>query len=754
MEGDTPPPAEQSGTDSAVTLRATASSSRDILFGETGIKKGLSPVKYGSKKKAVQGYLDSIPPSARPRNLETIPIDIPDPSVGTSSRKRPLASSDDDSDIEFLSPLTPLIPTTNYELNSKAKPEERWDIEGLGKLVWVRINRTAQNFDATDDDDNDGSEYMWWPAKSVGVAEGGITVRPYGTLGKSLPTICIQNPSADNIRSLTDSLGRPRFGSSSARQKPTSVSGSPKKKQNRALSAANPNWQAAVCEILRDKEDEDDGLPPIEFALSAASRFASASASQGANFPKRPTRTTGKKEHDSDDNEMVDQNASEGNDSDWDPPEADEMLDIPGELVLARSRADRKIAHWPAKLLAYIPPMKPKGRSRQKEPKYRVLWLDDTEQEVPRSWFYACHEPEFGTCEMGKFSSDYLDNPEDDAEDLAQLSHSTTLSRSSSPVPLSSISCTFVDLPIRAQLAYVKPVLRAILNEKYAPAKDRHDSFMKGGKARAGLGASAGLRGTIPPRDVDRLQEHLSNWCFQDEIKAPDFSDNAVLLDGSTPHPLEHVENTALLSRSIPPGSAMSNTAHQFSKENIDPEDECASKIAISKESTLELRSSPALTEDDFPASPSAPPPTSSTVSLLSVDDVTILNSQVVGAIIVEEASVKSERQKGCLSYENLTKLEKINYCLNVLLPEAVLQLLLWRNGHRSSVELLSDSEEVELHHKAEKLAEETDWVFDVVRLREIKVRQLKKQASKVGITRGPYGLTRTSSRGRRIPTK
>ncbi|KAJ3999164.1 hypothetical protein F5050DRAFT_1805302 [Lentinula boryana] len=748
MEGD--PPAEQSNPDSAATFRTTASSSRDILFGETGIKKGLIPVKYGSKKKAVQGYLDSIPPSARPRNLEAIRIDLLDSSAGTSSRKRPLASSDDDSDIEILSPLTPLIPTTNYELNSKAKSEECWDIEGLGKLVWVRVNHATQIFDAKDDDDNDGTTNK---KQIVGMAKGGITVRPYGTLGESLPTICIQNPSADNILSLTDSLGRPRFGSTSARRKPMSVFGSPKKKQKHALSAANPNWQAAVCEILRDKEDEDDGLPPIEFALSAASRFASASASQGANSSKRHTRTTGKpkwKERDSDDNETVDQNASEGNVSDWDPPEADEMLDIPGELVLARNRADRKIAHWPAKLLAYIPPLKPKGRSRQKEPKYRVLWLDDTKQEVPRSWFYACHEPEFGTCEMGNFSSDYPDNPEDDAEDLAQLSDSTTLSRSSSPVPLPSLSCTFNDLPIRAQLAYLKPVLQAILNGKYAPAKDRHDSFMKGGKARAGLGASAGLRGTIPPRDVDKLQEHLSNWCFQDEIKAPDFLDNAVSLDGSIPHPLGHVENAALLSKSIPSGSAMSNTLHHFSKENTDPEDEEASRTAILKESTLESRSSPALTEDDFPASPSAPPPPS---SLLSVDDHTILNSQVVGEIIVEDIPVKSERQKSCLSYENLTKMEKINYCLNVLLPEAVLQLLLWRNGHRSSVELLSDFEEVELHQKAEKLAEETDWVFDVVRLREIKVRQLKKQASKVGITSGPDGLTRTSSKGRRIPT-
>lgn len=54
-------------------------------------------------------------------------------------------------------------------------------------------------------------------------------------------------------------------------------------------------------------------------------------------------------------------------------------------------------------------------------------------------------------------------------------------------------------------------------------------------------------------------------------------------------------------------------------------------------------------------------------------------------------------------------------YCTNVLLPEAILQLLLWRSGLRKSLELLSPSEEEELHSRAEEKAIEVDWVRQIV---------------------------------------
>ena len=68
-------------------------------------------------------------------------------------------------------------------------------------------------------------------------------------------------------------------------------------------------------------------------------------------------------------------------------------------------------------------------------------------------------------------------------------------------------------------------------------------------------------------------------------------------------------------------------------------------------------------------------------------------------------------------------------YCLNVLLPEAILQILLWRSGDRTSLDLLDDDEEERLHALGAIKMQETDWVQDVMSLRETKVRVMKKRA-------------------------
>ena len=79
-------------------------------------------------------------------------------------------------------------------------------------------------------------------------------------------------------------------------------------------------------------------------------------------------------------------------------------------------------------------------------------------------------------------------------------------------------------------------------------------------------------------------------------------------------------------------------------------------------------------------------------------------------------------------------------------MPEAILQILLWRNGYRTSAELLPEEEEKELHEKGEELLQERDWVYDVMRLRTLKVQQMKK--SQPSLTRnGANG--KTTKRGR-----
>ena len=68
-----------------------------------------------------------------------------------------------------------------------------------------------------------------------------------------------------------------------------------------------------------------------------------------------------------------------------------------------------------------------------------------------------------------------------------------------------------------------------------------------------------------------------------------------------------------------------------------------------------------------------------------------------------------------------------IQYMLDVLLPEAKRQILLWREGLRISTVLLNDEEEQKLYAKGQELLERTDWVRDAQRLRASKERRLKK---------------------------
>ena len=86
----------------------------------------------------------------------------------------------------------------------------------------------------------------------------------------------------------------------------------------------------------------------------------------------------------------------------WVPPEADVTLDIPGEIVLARDSQSGK-QYWYAKIVDYIPP-----ESEKQVPKYKVLWMDTTEGEIPRSWFWTLQEDGFVTCRVCRFQMPIL----------------------------------------------------------------------------------------------------------------------------------------------------------------------------------------------------------------------------------------------------------------------------------------------------------------------------------------------------------
>src|SRR5712671_1393499 len=70
----------------------------------------------------------------------------------------------------------------------------------------------------------------------------------------------------------------------------------------------------------------------------------------------------------------------------------------------------------------------------------------------------------------------------------------------------------FCKMPIRDQFVHVKPVIKAILNEKYLPAMERHQAFMQGGTSRLRLRRTATGKGDLTSREVSRLGRVLQHW--------------------------------------------------------------------------------------------------------------------------------------------------------------------------------------------------------------------------------------------------
>lgn len=103
-----------------------------------------------------------------------------------------------------------------------------------------------------------------------------------------------------------------------------------------------------------------------------------------------------------------------------------------------------------------------------------------------------------------------------DDENSTEDAEESSRAPSPSPTIPPPNSDEFCELSIHGQLAYVKPVLTAILNDAYKPAQSRHLDFIKGGTARTRTQESAASRGTMSPDDVGKLQKCMMRWILRE----------------------------------------------------------------------------------------------------------------------------------------------------------------------------------------------------------------------------------------------
>ena len=122
---------------------------------------------------------------------------------------------------------------------------------------------------------------------------------------------------------------------------------------------------------------------------------------------------------------------------------------------------------------------------------------------------------------MGQWESSYREDS--DSEESDTESDASESKRAPSPVPVlpAPPPNTFQCLSMREQLAYIKPVLVATLNDEYAPARRRHADFVRGGRAREEVLRNVVMRGPIGADEVGSLARCLGRWALKGERRAP-----------------------------------------------------------------------------------------------------------------------------------------------------------------------------------------------------------------------------------------
>lgn len=667
-------------------------------------------------------------------------------------------------------------------------------------LVWVLVNDLGVIVTSVphhDDDIEVLEERMWWPARIV--QKQPLRVTLFGDLALSREPSTIPSPSEYNIQPIHNLTGEKRFSRATFQVSSLTASGSSNPSpRKRIKTGICERWEAAV----KSMEDADglkrDGMPEM------------ISAYTGGTFS-------------SEDDDIVDLRSTKKakvlpraefevpTERAWSPPPPDPMLQIPGELVLAQALRTRSNKYWPAQLMSYVPPTKPGGKER-----YRAKFLDEREYNLTRDKFWTSEEEGFVTCDLGEFESAIQDTEAPDSEDEPEDRKRSPSPKLTDPPPGAG---AFADLSIHAQLAYVKPVLNAILQGKYTPASKSHEAFMRGGAARSSLMKRAAVRGGLDPNEVKQSQKLIARWALGEEyarrasvefkpeaeVAPPPEQDSTLCLtakavdgdgladagirseiataaesaacDISQPIPPSDIGNRVGdteamavvkpntgttdetsatsdiaghrdISQSIPPNdnddqiddsNAMSpdkssdnipatsgGASHDILSQPISPSD-TGNKvdddaIKVDKHSQADDSSEPKTI--DLPSAPLHDQP-SAPKEVITEQPGSSGHSDLSHAREVEGPVPAQDQQRpiGSQEYESLSTLDKLDYCVNILLPEAIQQLLLWRSGERTTATLLSHSEEERLHERGSAKAQETDWVFDLLRLREAQAR-------------------------------
>uniref|UniRef100_A0A8H8CNF1 PWWP domain-containing protein n=1 Tax=Psilocybe cubensis TaxID=181762 RepID=A0A8H8CNF1_PSICU len=705
-------------------------------------------------------------------------------------------------------PTTSKASTSKSSAPGKTRPKPTRKIVyqdfSLDSYVWTLVN--PETLDAYEDRPQGDEKGLWWPGKvqRCRTIDTPLEVRLFG---KDTKVVQIFSPTKVNTIPQPSPLTKMKFKNPTYVPSQNTSTGE-KEALNLTQDDIIERWQGAIQDLKRDADiimiDSDSSSNVDIASLSTTDddlpEYVSLShpASQSSSVPAKPVTSQASSKA-APKNKGKGKEKAKPNTRDWQylsANEPDMLLTIPGELVLAKEKLQTNI-YWPARIEEFVPSANPSRAG-----KYKVTWVDSSCQEIPRGWFYTSSQSEFATCLMGKFESFYVHKEDDpDEDDLTPPEED----RSPSPVPLDPPPSRedFKLLDIRHQFTYTKEILRAIMDGRYTPTREKHDDFVKGGKWRKNVANSAAMWGLMDPKEVKVVDKLVRNWCLRDDKEdevmdnVSDISPQPIVLDsvqdvtqvenneapappeaelalgdnttsdipavgtlpsGSSAKPpptfIETVPNVAgdIKSSASKEGDAQS----PLPAEAIEPDPTSPDYVYPDSAMRFEPSPFPRPLHSSSPSSsslaallpkpshidslattseaPSSPPPSSLAPTMDTEDGDYDIKSDLTAMAEDQkpiEAVATVPKQRNFVPFKSLTKLSQIEYCSTILVPESVRQILLWRSGDRTQMGLLGSEEEQVLYDKGTKLLSERDWVFDVKRLREVKVAALKSKKTK-----------------------
>ncbi|KAL5529516.1 hypothetical protein ACEPAG_5501 [Sanghuangporus baumii] len=681
-----------------------------------------SPPPSPRKRRAppsIQQPLSS--PSKRSRNrksreLGPLPISDP-PTEPISSREMPVNGHRSSSNF----PVTPtkrkqdgmhVLQSKAPALSASTGPRRRisqpkskhvvdrtWSFEALEILVWMEPNAAHK--------------------KAVRVR---LFSPPYGSVESLLVTLA--KPSSSSIASYKD-----RTYTANSFWLPSSTSSHPT-----GFDKLKSRWEEACKRIVEEDMRLNDGFPTsLTALLSQPLGYADDDEDDNVSraSPKYPTAPSSA--------------LMEGDP--WSPPLPDPNVTIPGEYVLCTTKTKGYFGKfYPAKVIAYVPPSGPNDPSR-----YKVHFMDNFDEDVTRDMFYIYEQEGFGTCKLklGEFESVESLYEKDGEAELEE----DILAKTGSGVVIPEIPLLpppppedFCALTMPEQSSYIIPILTKIIENNYRPAEKRVSAFLSGGRERAKMSKDAPQKGLLTRSELNQLARILECWALSiyssngemrdanisPEIDTHHLPERATAISPEEPDTLQEV-----------PSDPDDLSVEEVSRVSMGIEGSCHPGVdpipsILTTCLTRDKEQEPSLPPSSLPPSSTIDESPSSTLNGVGDDDHGNIGAESLFDSISHPNRADQRLSNGLppsatpqrppspkRTFKDLLSHEKIHFCTDVLLKEAVIQLLLWRAGKRRSIDLLSETEELLLHESGSNLAGEFDIAHTVQDLRAKKEKFL-----------------------------